>query len=217
VGIWPNLLVKYGQSAALILVLLGVFSLIAIGRKGRYFLPHGVLGWTVSVLALVVIYEAIAFLRWTSPIVTPLRPFFQHANEKAPDFEFKLLPDGRSQVLSSYHGKVVILNIWATWCGICIDEMPALDRLQRQYGKDGLVVIAVSDESAMQIAKYAPLEEMSFVKARVNAASPDAKWYIGQGIARPVTHVIDRNGILRETLVGGQDYKRFEGVIEAYL
>jgi thiol-disulfide isomerase/thioredoxin len=217
VGIWPNLLVKYGQSAGVILVLLGVFSLIAVGRKARYFLPRGVLGWTVSVVALVVIYEAIAFLRWTSPIVTPLKPFFQHANEKAPDFTFELLPDGTSQALSRYRGKVVVLNIWATWCGICIDEMPTLDRLQRQYGKDGLVVIAVSDESAMQMAKYAALEQMSFVKVRVNAATPDAKWYVGQGVARPVTHVIDRNGILRETLVGGQDYNRFEGVIKAYL
>ena len=151
-GIWPNLLVKYGQSAGVILVLLGVFSLIAVGRKARYFLPRGVLGWTVSVVALVVIYEAIAFLRWTSPIVTPLKPFFQHANEKAPDFAFELLPDGTSQVLSHYRGKVVVLNIWATWCGICIDEMPTLDRLQRQYGKDGLVVIAVSDESAICMA-----------------------------------------------------------------
>jgi thiol-disulfide isomerase/thioredoxin len=216
-GIWPNLLVKYGQSAALILVLLGVLSLIAIGRKSRYFLPRGVLGWTVSVVALVVIYEAIAFLRWTSPIVTPLKPFFQHANEKAPDLAFELLPHGTSQVLSHYRGKVVVLNIWATWCGICIDEMPTLDRLQRQYGKNGLVVITVSDESATQMAKYAALEQMSFVKARVNTASPDARWYVGQGIARPVTHVIDRNGILRETLVGGQDYNRFERVIKAYL
>jgi cytochrome c biogenesis protein CcmG, thiol:disulfide interchange protein DsbE len=217
VGIWPNLLVKYGQSAALILVLLGVLSLIAILRKGRYFLLRGVLGWTVSVLASVVIYEAIAFLRWTSPIVTPLKPFFQQANQTAPDFEFQLLPDGTSQMLSRYRGKVVVLNLWATWCPICIDEMPTLDRLQRQYEKDGLVVVTVSDESATQMAKYAPLEQMSFVKARVNTASPDAKWYIGKGIARPITHVVDRNGILRETLVGGQDYNRFQDVIKPYL
>ncbi len=48
--------------------------------------------------------------------------------------------------LGAYRGSVVLLNVWATWCQPCRKEMPQLDGLQEKYGKDGLVVMAVSIE-----------------------------------------------------------------------
>ena len=49
--------------------------------------------------------------------------------------------------LADDRGKVIVLNLWATWCPPCREEMPTLERLQERYGKEGVVVIAVSDES----------------------------------------------------------------------
>lgn len=46
--------------------------------------------------------------------------------------------------LAQFRGKVVLLNVWATWCGPCVREMPALDRLQKQLGGDRFQVVAVS-------------------------------------------------------------------------
>ena len=63
----------------------------------------------------------------------------------------RLLPEigfqdeiGKSLMLSAFHGKVVLLNIWATWCSPCRAEMPTLDRLQKRLGGDKFAVVALS-------------------------------------------------------------------------
>lgn len=61
----------------------------------------------------------------------------------APDFRATTL-DGREVELSSLRGEVVLLNIWATWCPPCREEMPSMQRLHERLGPEGLRVIAVS-------------------------------------------------------------------------
>ncbi len=74
----------------------------------------------------------------------------------APDFELKSL-EGKTVHLSDYHGKAVLLNFWATYCGPCKVEMPWLVELQKQYGPDGLQIVGVAMDDASQddIAKFA--------------------------------------------------------------
>ena len=62
---------------------------------------------------------------------------------EAPAAHFKGA-NGKRLSLEDFRGRVVLLNIWATWCGPCRAEMPSLDRLQALHGADGLDVIAVS-------------------------------------------------------------------------
>jgi peroxiredoxin len=52
--------------------------------------------------------------------------------------------DGGELSLDALRGKVVLLNVWATWCVPCVTEMPALERLYRQFRNDGLEIVAVS-------------------------------------------------------------------------
>jgi thiol-disulfide isomerase/thioredoxin len=52
--------------------------------------------------------------------------------------------DGKAHSLSDFHGKVVLLNLWATWCAPCRKEMPALDRLQQALGGPDFEVVALS-------------------------------------------------------------------------
>lgn len=53
-------------------------------------------------------------------------------------------PDGRAVTIADFAGKAVLLNLWATWCGPCRAEMPALDRLQTEAGGDRFEVVAVN-------------------------------------------------------------------------
>ncbi len=68
---------------------------------------------------------------------------FRKTPEPIPDFKFE---DGAGAVktLADWKGKVVLLNLWATWCAPCRKEMPALDRLQRELGSDKFEVVALS-------------------------------------------------------------------------
>src|SRR5260370_42506968 len=65
----------------------------------------------------------------------------------APDFALESL-DGNTVRLSDFHGKAVLLNFWATWCGPCKIEMPWFEQLQRQYGPQGLQVIGIAMDDA---------------------------------------------------------------------
>jgi peroxiredoxin len=74
---------------------------------------------------------------------------------QAPDFELVSL-DGQRVKLSDFRGKVVVLNFWATWCPPCKIEMPWFVDMQKQYAKDGLVVlgVAMDDSEPKKIAEF---------------------------------------------------------------
>lgn len=56
--------------------------------------------------------------------------------------------DGRQATLAEFRGRVVVLNLWATWCGPCVQEMPSLDALQAKLGGPGFAVVALSQDRA---------------------------------------------------------------------
>ena len=214
---WPKLVVEYGQAAAWVAVFLSGLAFFYLATRSKPSLARRITAWVGRLVALFVAYESLGFLRWTTAKVNPLKPVFREANKNAPDFVFKLVADDSPRSLANYRGKVIVLNLWATWCPPCREEMPMLERLQERYGKEGVIVIAVSDESTEQQAKFKEFTHMSFVKGRIDPDTKIAGLYIQPDVARPVTHIIDRNGILRETLIAGQSYESFERNIKPYL
>ena len=100
---------------------------------------------------------------------------------------------GKTWTLKDLHGKVVLVNFWATWCPPCRSEMPDLDALYKQYKDQGFVVLAISDEEADKVRPY--IDEFHFSYPilldpgrRVNEA------YNIEGI--PKSFVYDREGKL---------------------
>ena len=81
-------------------------------------------------------------------------PFARSASPKPmPELAFEDA-SGRAHTLADFRGKFVLLNLWATWCAPCREEMPALDRLQSQLASDRFQVVALSlDQQGLPIAR----------------------------------------------------------------
>lgn len=69
-------------------------------------------------------------------------------------------PDGVATSLENFTGKVTLLNLWATWCAPCRDEMPALDQLQAELGSDNFEVVAVNIDRGDDVKPKTFLEEI---------------------------------------------------------
>jgi thiol-disulfide isomerase/thioredoxin len=113
----------------------------------------------------------------------------------APALHAKLL-DGTTFNLADAAGKVVIVNMWATWCAPCREEMPALDAYYRQHREQGLVFIALSMDDPKDEAKVREVtKSYSFPVGLAQNADLDGYGRIWQ---LPISFVIDRHGILRK-------------------
>lgn len=101
---------------------------------------------------------------------------------------------GRSHSLADFRGKVVLLNVWATWCEPCRQEMPALDRLQAKLGGDRFQVLALSvDQQGAPIARKF-YDEVA-IKALPLYVDPTAKAAFAlDAPGLPVTLLVDRSG-----------------------
>ena len=118
----------------------------------------------------------------------------------APDFVLSSL-DGKSVQLSDLHGKVVLLNFWATWCVPCKVEMPWFVELQKRYGTSGLRVvgIAMDDASQADLRKFTNDLGVNYPVLIGNDKVGDA--YGGVQFL-PVTFYIDRDGRVVDKVFG---------------
>lgn len=121
-------------------------------------------------------------------------PFGRSAAPKAiPELRF-VDETGRARSLADFRGKVVLLNVWATWCEPCRQEMPALDRLQARLGGERFQVLALSvDQQGAPIARKF-YGEMG-IKTLALYVDPSAKAaFVLDAPGLPVTLLVDRNG-----------------------
>src|SRR5215469_3434110 len=122
----------------------------------------------------------------------------------AKDFKVTAL-DGGTLRLSDLRGKVVFLNLWATWCEPCKEEMPAMERLWRRYKASGLVVVALSmDTQGVKVVKpYVDHARYSY------PIGLDPKMEVAQlygARAVPATFIIDRSGNLFAFALGPREW-----------
>jgi thiol-disulfide isomerase/thioredoxin len=130
---------------------------------------------------------------------------------------------GLKKTVASHRGKVVVLNLWATWCGPCVDEFPDLVATGKKYQDRGVVLMTVSIDEPKDRARV-----VAFLNSQ-NSPFPsymrdkgtmeqlvhpiDRKW----DYAVPSTYVFDRKGKMSRPLVGPQSVEEFSTAIERAL
>ncbi len=127
------------------------------------------------------------------------------------------------QVLKSNRGNVVLVNLWATWCAPCREEMPALVALQSKLASKGLKLITVSadepedEASARQFLSEQKVPSPAYIKRVENdekfIESLDPKW----SGALPASFLYDRNGRKVRAFIGEVDMKELEAAIRKLL
>ena len=118
----------------------------------------------------------------------------------AKDFKVPAL-DGSRLRLADLKGKVVFLNLWATWCGPCKEEMPAMELLWQRYKDQGLVVIALSMDSGGAKAVKPYIEQAKYTYlVGLDPKMEVAQLYGARSV--PSTFIIDRQGVVRGIALG---------------
>jgi thiol-disulfide isomerase/thioredoxin len=135
----------------------------------------------------------------------------------APDFAVTDIT-GKSHKLSSYKGKNVIVNFWATWCGPCRMEIPSFIKLRSEIGDDKLVILGISyidfRSSAETIKQF--VSENSIINYTIIAAQaesmPSPYNYIS---AIPTTFFINPDGTIKIVAEGVTPFSQIKAILEA--
>ncbi len=120
---------------------------------------------------------------------------------EAPNFNAVNLVTGDSVTLADYRGEVVLLNLWATWCGPCRWEMPSMERLYQELGPAGLRIVAVSVDqvSGDQVMEFVNELELTFDILHDRSGQIEIDY---QATGLPETVIIDRQGVIVHKAIG---------------
>jgi peroxiredoxin len=122
--------------------------------------------------------------------------------------------DGNPQRLADHKGQVVLVNIWATWCGPCRAEMPALDRLYREDKDQGLAVFGISNEDADLQRRFRQMVPVTYPLLTMSGQVPN----LYRDIARyPAIFLIDREGRLQPAPGPDQPFEEVQAAVDRLL
>ena len=125
----------------------------------------------------------------------------------APDFSLPNLT-GQKLDLSSYRGKVVLLDFWATWCDPCREEIPHFVDLQNQYGEQGLQIIGVSmDDGPEPVRDFCQRFKMNYPVVMGNAEIGEL---YGGVLGLPIAFLLGRDGRIYSKHIGATDISVLE-------
>ncbi len=166
-------------------------------------------GLVVGTLSLGLLY---------SPITRCIARAQQHNNlsisgEPAPALQTSDL-DGNVHRLSDHAGKVVLVNVWATWCGPCRREMPELDRLFKERRGDGLMVFGISNEELRVQKGFAEDLPVSYPLLTVTGEVPEI---FSTSARYPSNFLIDRRGLLQPAPSTDQPFENLVAAVDRLL
>lgn len=156
-------------------------------NRGQWVAVGGVLAAVAAVLG-----AALAMSGDLAPV---------SVGSQAPGFGAVTLAKGDSVRLDQFAGEVVLLNIWATWCAPCEQEMPSIQRLHQEMGAEGLKIVSVSvdDDQPQAVSQWLADRKLTFDVFQDRSHAIE-RIYQTTGI--PESFVIDRHGVIVKKVIG---------------
>jgi len=154
----------------------------------------------VIILVLGAIWIAITAIYFDKPIdgeiSAPKEGF------TAPNFNLETIT-GDSYQLSDLHGKVILLNFWASWCPPCRTEMPAMERVYQSYKNQDFMILAVNAAHQDTFEKAVEFASTNGLTFPILLDYDDSEIEQYQVHSFPTSLFIDKNGIVQEVVIGG--------------
>ena len=161
-----------------------------IPAAGLFFM----LAMVFSVSFGLIRHNAEAFEPW------PIEPLIGNS---APDFSLEDL-NGKNVSLSSFRGKPVLLNFWASWCPYCRKERAHLETLYKEYSGKNLIIVSISIDRSLQTLKaFMEKNPAPFVILYDGQSSVASTFHVA---GLPTSFLIDRDGIIKRKFTGFREW-----------
>ena len=160
---------------------------------------------TIIVVILMLVGMGVIVLLQTKNSSIDISDFSRvSAGNPAPDFTLSSI-DGQTVSLADYRGKVVLLNIWATWCPPCVEEMPSMEKLHQTIDRESFKILAVSIDTSGEktVNPFMKKHKLTFTTL-IDTEGTIKKQYQTTGV--PESFIIDKNGMIVEKVVGPADW-----------
>jgi peroxiredoxin len=156
--------------------------------------------WIAVGVVLGVIGFGIGAALLLTPEITRIEP-----GTRAPDYTITNVRTGDSVSVREYRGRVILLNLWATWCPPCEQEMPSMERLYQEMGPQGLEVVAISiDQLAPDaVRQWAEERGLSFTVLHDRTGRIQQVY---QTTGMPESFVVDREGVIVKKVIGATEW-----------
>jgi len=197
------------SALAMIVPFLATVALAIRDRRSNRLSLSGKIGLVLATLSLGLVWIPVGdgVLRWKQTQKMAMR------DVAAPLFDTVDI-HGNAERLSDQAGKVVLVNIWATWCGPCRSEMPKLDHLYRERKDKGFVVFGLSAEDVSVQQRFIQWVPVSYPLLTLKGEVPN----LYRDIARyPAIFLIDRSGRLQPAPSPDQPFEKLEEVVDTLL
>jgi thiol-disulfide isomerase/thioredoxin len=204
-----NTLIQILRIGVLLALAYTLFTLVRTMLRWKRIIPASRSEWIYllnefAFLALAAVLLVIIHNRYQEPMDDIMR----YKGKTLPAFRYSETRTGQLQQLDT--GNLVLLNIWATWCGPCRIEMPELERLHQKYPK--VRVVALTDESASTVRTFLEKHPYSF---KTGSFEPGAKW-LETIPTRPVSILIV-DGRVKDAVIGARGLAFFQNWVKPYL
>jgi len=171
--------------------------------KPRTALPYFLLGLGI----ILIVASALVILRDVS-LQSDFSTVPAQVNYPAPELTLTDL-QGAAHSLADYRGQVVLVNLWATWCPPCKEEMPTLEAYYNKHIEDGFIIIAVNDgDPTPDVIQFVKEYQLTFPIWLDPTYIATEKAFVTKNL--PTSYVIDRNGTIRLMWVGGISRKTLD-------
>ncbi|WP_027213199.1 TlpA family protein disulfide reductase [Burkholderia sp. WSM2232] len=125
-------------------------------------------------------------------------------------------PDGKPQTLTALKGRPIVVNFWASWCGPCVEEMPALSQLQHEYAGKGIQFVGLGVDSEKNVQDFLQKVKVAYpVYVTGFGGAELARAFGDTAGGLPFTVIIDAKGAIRSTKLGQIDPKAMKEMLDA--